>query len=236
MHKFRLVTILTLIVYCTTFPALAGEVNMELTWDFFNKFESSSSASFQRYHLVTLDYTEGAHNLNLLYDWYDDTEGENNTHSLTPWAIGYGYQLNEEYRIEAGYWWVWDILAKERMFNEFRIRCLWGKSLSDQTNATAFIGLKTKDGVTLTYGTSLTYQVGNFELLAGVNAISALDDIVLSEGRIPLTVGTSYRFPSGTKAHAYLTYLAGKEPAAMTNPYIKPGNPYARLGLDFVIF
>lgn len=231
------VFIIFIVFLATTSTILAGDFNMDLTWDFFNKFSTPTGAgSFQRYHLINLGYETDKNDFNFMYDWYDDTAGENNTHSLTPWAIEYAHKFDDNHRIETGYWWVWDILDKVTRFQEFRTRYVVQKPLSDQTILTGHVGLKSNDQVSLTAGGNLTHKIGNLEFLAGINAIPVLDDIVLSEGRIPITAGASYQFSSGTRAHAYVTYLIGDEPEQMTNPHILPGNPYARLGFDFIIF
>jgi hypothetical protein len=241
---FLFMMVIGMVFTATTWAA--GATHMDLTWDFYNQFDraiaGSPGESFMRYHLVTFGYTtKDQQDLTLLYDWFDWTEGATNTHALTPWAAIYTKELRSDLgksRVQAGYWLVSDIAGHTTAAKEARVIYTVSRDIAPRTNLELSVGAKApaSSDVSPIAGVNLRKELCKAQLIAGVNNISVLDDILLSAGRTPVSVGVRYEMRDGATVHLDVIYLAGTEPDHMISRWVRTKtNLVGRFGFDFAM-
>ncbi|MGE5554136.1 MAG: hypothetical protein ACM3XZ_09500 [Betaproteobacteria bacterium] len=245
MRRFFSAALAVVVVMLASGPAIMAGPHMDLVWDFYNEAPSSS---FARYHLVTAGYTSPTRgDLSVMWDWFDWTQGADNKHALTPWAIIYTYQCSGaspektgRRSLQAGYWIVSDIvdqLADPVILRQARATYTVERAVDSRTKLAWSAALYTPgklSDLSLSGAATLTRSLGRSEISLGVNDLSTLDSMLFNAGRTPVRLGLRVPWSAGTVMHAEVIRMIGPEPKSMPSEWVRSKTSVIyRLGFDF---
>lgn len=245
-HSLAIVTLLVFFGLFTASCRAAAGTHMRLTWDFYN---DAPSDSFVRYHLAVVGY-QNSHgdDISLLYDWFDWTQGEHNTHALTPWGLSYAKPIiNTPARRDTftvSYLFVANIVDhlgdfKNIIISDPRLTYATERSLgaTPATRLKLFAAVSTPGALAETrvdLGAALRHDYPHFSLTLGLNDFTPLDNRLFNAGRIPLTLGLDVPWSPACTMHVYASQMCGPEPSSMPSRWIRSTSPVIlRMGWDF---